>query len=134
MLKQAFIADCSLPDRLSWRFLLEVWLENHLVPSPTEDHLQHKTFTLQSAQRQHVQQLDLQTSCKTEIYRSIKLGCGCEPYLQQTSNRQLRRIIAQFRTGCHWLQVETGRHKKLEKTDRTCPMCSHRRINPGVFG
>ena len=38
MLKQACIADCSLPDRLSWRFLLEARLENHLVPSPTEDH------------------------------------------------------------------------------------------------
>ena len=38
MLKQAFIADCSLPACLSWRSLLEAQLENHLVPSPTEDH------------------------------------------------------------------------------------------------
>ena len=69
---------------------------------------------------------------KTAMYRSFKLGYGCEPYIQQTSNRHLRRIIAQFRTGSHFLHIETGRHKKLERTDRTCPMCSHRIINPGL--
>ena len=134
MLKQAFIADCSLPARLSWRSLLEAQLERFqaLVPSPTEDHPQLKTFSLQSAQRQHVQQLGAPTSSKAALYRSIKLGYRCEPYIQQTSNRHLRRVIAQFRTGSHWLNIETGRHKKLERTDRTCPMCSHRIINPGL--
>ena len=52
-------------------------------------------------------------------------------YIQQTSNRHLRRIIALFRTGSHWLNIETGGHKKLE-TDRICPMCSHRIINPDL--
>ena len=132
MLKQAFIADSSLPARLSWRSLLEAQLENNLVPSPTEDDSQHKTCSLQSAQRQHMEQLDVQTSSKTALYRSIKLSYGCEPYIQQTSNRHLRRIIAQFRTGSHWLNIETGRHKKLERKDRICPMCSHRIINPNL--
>ena len=132
MLKQAFIADCSLPARLSWRSLLEAQLEDHMVPSPTEDHPQHKSFSLQSAQRQHMEQLGLQTSSKSILYRSIKIGYGCEPYIQQSGNRHLRRIIAQFRTGSHWLNIETGRHKNLERADRTCPMCSHRIVNPGL--
>ena len=132
MLKQAFIADCSLPARLSWRSLLEAQLEDHTVPSPTEDHPQHKSFSLQSAQRQHMEQLGLQTSSKSILYRSIKIGYGCEPYIQQSGNRHLRRIIAQFRTGSHWLNIETGRHKNLERSDRTCPMCSHRIVNPGL--
>ena len=132
MLKQAFIADCSLPARLSWRSLLEAQLEDHMVPSPMEDHPQHESFSLQSAQRQHMEQLDLQTSSKSILYRSIKIGYGCEPYIQQSGNRHLRRIIAQFRTGSHWLNIETGRHKNLERADRTCPMCSHRIVNPGL--
>ena len=31
-----------------------------------------------------------------------------------------------------WLNIETGRHKKLERIDSTCPMCSHRIVNPGL--
>ena len=40
--------------------------------------------------------------------------------------------IAQFRTGSHWLNIETGRHRKQDRKDRTCPMCTHRIINPGL--
>ena len=50
----------------------------------------------------------------------------------QSGNRHLRRIIAQFCTGSHWLNIETGRHKNLERTDRTCPMCSHRIVSHGL--
>ena len=64
MLKQAFVADCSLPVRLSWRSLLEAQLEDHMVPSPMEDHPQHKSNSLQFAQRQHMERLGLQTSSK----------------------------------------------------------------------
>ena len=111
--------------RLSWR---TTW-------SQAQQRSIHSTKpSLQPAQHQHVKQLDVQTSSKTALYRSIKLGYGCETYFQQTSSRHLRRIIAQFRTGSHWLNIdlETGRHKKLERKDRPCPMCSHRIINPGL--
>ena len=57
---------------------------------------------------------------------------ACEPYIQQTSNRHLRRILAQFRTGSHWLNIETGRQRKQDRKDKTCPMCTHRIINPGL--
>ena len=78
------------------------------------------------------EQLSQQTSSKASMYRSIKIGYACEPYIQQTSNRHLRRILAQFRTGSHRLNIETGRHRKQYRKDRTCPMCTHRIINPGL--
>ena len=65
-------------------------------------------------------------------YHHIKLGYACEPYIQQANNSHLRKIIAQFCTGSHWLNIETGRHKKLAKQDRTCPMCSFKLTNPGL--
>ena len=65
-------------------------------------------------------------------YHQIKLGHACERYVQQTNNSHLRKIIAQFRTGSHWLHIETGRHKKLAKQDRTCPMCFYKLTNPGI--
>ena len=89
-------------------------------------------FSLSVARSHHVEQLSQQTSSKASMYRSIKIGYACEPYIQQTSNRHLRRILAQFRTGSHWLNIETGRHRKQDRKDRTCPMCTHRIINPGL--
>ena len=83
---------------------------------------------LPSAQLQHIQQLSQQTSSKGKTYSHIKIGYASEPYIQQTNNRHLRKIIAQFRTGSHWLHIGTGRHKKLEKEDRICPMYTHVRI------
>ena len=54
MLKQAFIADCSLPACLSWTSLLEAQLESHLVTSAMQDSPK-KTFLRKSAQRQHME-------------------------------------------------------------------------------
>ena len=134
MLKQAFIADCSLPARLSWTSLLAQHgqLHGHPVSPSTDAATQRPMFSLSVARSHHVEQLSQQTSSKASMYRSIKIGYACEPYIQQTSNRHLRRILAQFRTGSHWLNIETGRHRKQDRKDRTCPMCTHRIINPGL--
>ena len=89
-------------------------------------------FLFFQPQSQHIQQLSLETSSKSMTYHQIKLGYACEPYIQQANNNHLRKIIAQFRTGSHWLHIETGRHKKLAKQDRTCPMCFFKITNPGI--
>ena len=109
-------------------------MDSCMVPvSPSTDAAtQRPMFSLSVAQSHHVEQLSQQTSSKASMYRSIKIGYACEPYIQQTSNRHLRRILAQFRTGSHWLNIETGRHRKQDRKDRTCPMCTHRIINPGL--
>ena len=44
----------------------------------------------------------------------------------------LIRILAQFRTGSHWLSIETGRHKDISALDRSCPACSYKCVNPGL--
>ena len=51
---------------------------------------------------------------------------------KQSNNRHLRRIIAQFRTGSHWLNIETGRHKKVDRSGRICSMSVGRITNPEV--
>ena len=66
------------------------------------------------------------------MYRSIRIGYACEPDIQPTSNRHLRCILTQSCTGSHWLNIQTGRHRKQDRKDRTCPMCTHRIINPGL--
>ena len=133
VLKQAFLADCRLPSKVSWHTKLLTQLETFLVPTPLEEDLQHQTFSLQSACAAYAAQIqDPDASSKTLVYCGIKEGYRCEPYIQQCNNRHLRRIMAQFRTGSHWLHIETGRHSKTDRSDRTCPMCIHRVTNPGL--
>ena len=121
-----------LPATKSWRSCYEDQLHNHLVSSPSEDMPHRRQVSLPSAQFQHIQQLSQQTSSKGKTYSHIKTGYASEPNIQQTINRNLRTIIAQLRTGSHWLHIETGRHKKLEEEDRTCPMCAFKLSSPGV--
>ena len=113
LLKQAFDADCRLPATKSWRSCYEDQLHDHLVSSPAEDMPHRQQLSLPSSQLQHIQQLSQQTSPKGKTYSHIKIGYASEPYIQQTNNRHLRKIIAQFRTGSQWLHIDTGRHKKL---------------------
>lgn len=46
------------------------------------------------------------------------------PYLQKVKNRAHLAHVARFRTGSHWLQVEVGRHRGVERSQRICPHCS----------
>ncbi len=41
-------------------------------------------------------------------------------------------MIAQFWTGSHWLNIETGRHQGIARQDRTFQMCNHRVLKPGL--
>ena len=132
LLKHAFIADRRLKPEVSWRLRCEHQLQGHLIPSPTEEQPHRRHFSLVSAQSQHIQQPSLETSSKSMTYHQIKLGYTCEPYIQQANNSHLRKIIALLRTGSQWLHIETARHQKLAKQDRTCPMCSFKLTSPGV--
>ena len=107
-LKQAFVADRRLPKRKSWSFHLEAQLRDVSVNVPTADGHSHHRFSIQSA---HIAQLSSSTSSRAATFRDVKVGYGCERYIQQSNNMYLRRIVAQFRTGSHWLNIETGPHK-----------------------
>ena len=131
-LKQAFVADRRLPQQKSWSFQLEAQQRDVYVNVPTTDGHSHRCFSIQSAQSAHIAQLSNSTLSRAATYRDVKVGYGCEPYIQQSNNRHLRRIVAQFRTGSHWLNIETGGHKKVDRSGRICPMCVGRITNPDV--
>ena len=132
-LKQAFVADRRLPKQKSWSFQLEAQLRDVSVNVPTTDGHSHRWFSIQSAQSAHIAQLSSSISSRAATHSDVKVGYGCEPYIQQTHNRHLRRIVAQFRTGSHWLNIETGRHKKADRSGRICPMFGGKITNPDVL-
>jgi hypothetical protein len=47
-----------------------------------------------------------------------------QPYLTEVDNCAHMASLARFRTGCHWLRVETGRREGLDRPSRTCAHCS----------
>ena len=124
-LKQAFLADSKLPKKLSWQAKLTTQTQDFMVAAPSREIPDGLAFSLQSACSAHAAQLQLDPSSKTQIYKDIKVGYGCEPYIQNCSNRHLRRIVAQFRTGSHWLNIETGRHQGTTRGNRTCLLCNY---------
>ena len=132
ILKQAFIADCRLPDKLSWRARLGEKLHDFLISIRSDTDHPCPTYSLQSARSAHTAQILTDDSSKTSTYSLIKEDYICEPYISQSHNKHLRRILAQFRTGSHWLGIETGRHKKIPAKDRSCPACSYKCVNPGL--
>ena len=128
-LKQAFVADRRWSKQKSWSFQHEAQLRDVSVNVPTTGGHSHRCFSISPAQSAHIAQLSSSTSSRAATYRDVKVGYGCEPYIQQSNNRYLRRIDAQFCTGSHWLNIETGRHKKVDRSGRICPMCVGRIIN-----
>ena len=49
---------------------------------------------------------------------------GMQPYLHSFANLKQRRILSLFRSGSHWLRVQTGRHKREQYADRICEQCN----------
>ncbi len=120
ILAQAFITDSKLPKKLSWQSKLATQLHPSLVATPTEERPERQSHSLHAVCSAHVAQLQSDPSSKTEVYRDIKAGFSCEPCIHNCSNKHLRRSIAQFRTGSHWLGMETDRHHDIARQDRTC--------------
>ena len=132
VLKQAFIADCRLPDKLSWRAKLGEKLHDFLVSTPSDtDHI-CQTYSFQSARSAHTAQIQTYVSSRTTTYRLINKGYACEPHISQSNNKHLKRILEQFRTGSYWLKIETGRHMNIPRLGRSCPACSHKYVNSAL--
>ncbi len=73
----------------------------------------------------YLESLGKGSGSKTEHYISLKgiAKYECEPYLN-LGNCHFRRIIAQIRTGSHFLEVEMGRRTQIPRENRTCKCCN----------
>ena len=57
-------------------------------------------------------------------YRLIKSSYRIEDYLIHITNRDERRMLAKLRCSNHSLLIETGRHSKIEVSDRKYSRCN----------
>ena len=60
---------------------------------------------------------------KLRTYGLLKSKIGIEEYLLTIRNIKNRIAMTKLRLSNHTLLIETGRHLKLEQTERVCPFC-----------
>ena len=58
------------------------------------------------------------------LYRLYKERIDAETYAIQAMPRNLRQLIAKFRSGTLPIRIETGRYENLPLVERTCKFCT----------
>ena len=78
-------------------------------PMPKSAALKNKLET--AFKHEWVEMINNENTCpKLRTYKTYKSELKFEPYLTLPSYR-FRKAIAQFRSGTHWLKIETGRYE-----------------------
>ncbi len=67
---------------------------------------------------------DINSNKKLELYSKYKTEIKYEPYLDNIKSIKLRRQLTKLRISDHKLEIETGRHKGIERNNRICKKCS----------
>ena len=57
------------------------------------------------------------------IYREFKQSITTSPYLLIMHSRKLRNANSKLRLSSHNLCIETGRHRNIDRENRTCVFC-----------
>ena len=57
-------------------------------------------------------------------YKLFKQNFGIEPYLEQLSDRDLRKCLCSFRISTHRLRIERGRYYREKPEERLCNSCN----------
>ena len=68
------------------------------------------------------------TRSKGEHYRLFQSLIEPERYWSVPLQYRLKHGLSNFRCSCHQLMIEKGRHMKIDRTYRLCPLCLQRNI------
>ena len=120
--KKAFFADAQ--DGLGWWKGMAEKLHEHGLEAPRLGEEIDFGVASKQLERHSVEKcMAPGGSSLQQTYYQIKTEFKCEPYITQAKNHHLRRQLALFRTGSHWLKVRHGRFEGLPYDDRVCPSC-----------
>ena len=133
--KQAFLESVSLASGSGSHIRSACWVSQVVsflhFTSPIVDGMpQHIDPDAASAwlQRRHFEEVNSDDGRKVrewrQIHGAVSFG-NYDPavYLQAVTSRANRTRLAQFRTGSHWLGVESGRWQGLQREQRRCKRC-----------
>ena len=124
--KLAYLSECR--NGLGWWKGVDLWCTALGIQPPFPGTEFSSSSAADIDQRAAV--IELMTakagSRKEQAYFSFKTVFQMEGYVSEAKNKHLRRLSAKFRTGSHWLRVQTGRYKssRVEYHERVCTTCS----------
>jgi hypothetical protein len=138
--KQAFLENVSLAGRgggiHSACWAAQVASSLHFMSPIVDGVPQHidPDAAMAVLQRRHFESVNGSDARKVREWLQIRgpVALGAyEPavYLQAVASRTGRVRLAQFRTGSHWLRVETGRWAKLPREQRSCQRCGNGEVD-----
>ena len=125
--KQASLADCRLPGKVSWHAKLLTQLEQFLVRITLEEDPQHQTFSLQAAYTAQVQDPDAPSKIRLLWDQGRIPMRALHSTVQQQASEAYRGTVPNMVT------LPSHRdNSNTDRSDRTCPMCEHKVTNPGL--
>ena len=66
----------------------------------------------------------LNVSSSLTLYKEVKQNFELSPYLKIMNKKKLRNALAKLRLSSHHLNIETGRHRNIERSQRKCILCN----------
>ena len=131
----------SLKEKLPWVIHIKKLLEENgmltFFINPYEDKpcfVSKRIFqTLFDAFHQNSLECIRDEGSKLRTYATFKNNIRFEKYLSEIKNPKIRIQISKFRLSKHKLMIETGRHKKLQKELRVCPLLPRGHWRRGTF-
>ena len=63
-------------------------------------------------------------SSSLTLYKEVKQNFELSTYLKIINNKKLRNALAKLRRSSHHLNIETGRHRNIERSQRKCILCN----------
>ena len=123
--KTAFLAACR--EQSAWRCGIDDRLKKLNIPPPQPDEEFSASKAITASTEMYtvwMMEADMDSSIQ-ETYYSFKQQYRMEPYIHEAKNVQLRKILARFRTGTHWLRIRSGRYEGVARENRFCPHCSN---------
>lgn len=67
-----------------------------------------------------------------KLYRTIKFQHSMEQYLYLLYDNRYRVALSRLRCSSHALEIEKGRHNKIERDNRICKQCSRNNIEDEI--
>lgn len=68
---------------------------------------------------------EIVSSRKLILYKGFKENFGFEKYLDVLKVNKFRHAFSTFRLSCHNLEIESGRHRGIDRENRYCKFCTN---------
>ena len=108
-----------------------IWTDQHLLHQLDPKGISKLTTKiLKSHESQLLQNSDaeIRGQSKLHLFKNTSKSLKPAPYIAKIASRNERSLYAKLRLGTLKLEIETGRHEKLESTVRFCKLCNSNKI------